>query len=74
MTGWPQTRSMDPMQRPERSDYALQSAGPFALMEMNKCYMSGLADCLPECALYIRAMLSILPVMKKTPSGDQARS
>ena len=29
---------------------------------------------LPVCALYILAMLSMLPVMKKTPSGDQAIS
>ena len=28
----------------------------------------------PVCALYMRAMLSILPVIKKMPSGDQARS
>lgn len=28
----------------------------------------------PFWALYIRAMLSMLPVMMNTPSGDQARS
>src|SRR5436305_15299933 len=30
--------------------------------------------CVPVCELSIRAMLSMLPVIKNSPSGDQARS
>lgn len=37
-------------------------------------YIRSLASRIPVCALNILAVLSTPPVMKKTPSGDQARS
>ena len=75
MIGLQEIRSMDPKPHLVRSGCALRSVVPFDLSPVSKCSFAVIA-CIyvPVCALYTRAILSMLPVMKKTPSGDQARS
>ncbi|KAI7197813.1 hypothetical protein KC363_g143 [Hortaea werneckii] len=57
-------------------DYALRFAEHMCLYEVSMIRSSEEADKVrsPFVALYIRATLSMLPVMKNCPSGDQARS
>lgn len=73
MTGSLQTRLRDPMPLLEHSGCALQSveSSPLRSLAMNPRANGAFT---PVCALKILAVLSTPPVIKYTPSGDQARS
>lgn len=71
------THLRGPKLRLEHNGYALLFVEPFVLansQQVNCIEQARVRLGLPLWALYMRATLSMLPVMKKIPSGDQARS